>query len=213
MAGAGIVGLAIGFAFQDITENLIAGIAMGIRKPFKIDDVIKSDGVFGKVKTINLRNTLVETFFGQLEIIPNKILFRNIVSNFSVNHVRRIEIPVGISYADDIKQAATVIEDKINGFDFVIRKQETAVFAQGFGDSSIQLLVWFWIDYPGETGFMLARHNGVIGIKEALDEADILIPFPIRTLDFVAKGGEKLNSMLAQTTFLPTANQQNTPAK
>ena len=75
LAGAGIIGLAIGFAFQDMTENLIAGIAMGIRKPFQIGDVIEADKVFGTVQTINLRNTLVETFFGQLEVIPNKILF------------------------------------------------------------------------------------------------------------------------------------------
>lgn len=81
LAGAGIVGLAIGFAFQDMTENFIAGIAMGIRKPFDIGDVIKAEGVFGNVKEISLRNTLVETFYGQLEVIPNKILFRNILTN------------------------------------------------------------------------------------------------------------------------------------
>jgi small-conductance mechanosensitive channel len=76
LAGAGIVGLAIGFAFQDMTENLIAGIAMGIRKPFQIGDVIEAEGVFGTVDSINLRNTLVETFYGQIEVIPNKLLFR-----------------------------------------------------------------------------------------------------------------------------------------
>jgi len=75
LAGAGIVGLAIGFAFQDMTENFIAGVAMGIRKPFDIGDVIEAEGVFGNVKEINLRNTLVETFYGQLEVIPNKILY------------------------------------------------------------------------------------------------------------------------------------------
>ncbi len=106
LAGAGIVGLAIGFAFQDMTENFIAGVAMGIRKPFEIGDVIEAEGVFGNVKEINLRNTLVETFYGQLEVIPNKILFRNILTNYSYLGYRRIEIPVGISYADDIEEAA-----------------------------------------------------------------------------------------------------------
>ncbi|WP_339721104.1 mechanosensitive ion channel family protein [uncultured Paraglaciecola sp.] len=196
LAGAGIVGLAIGFAFQDMTENLIAGIAMGIRKPFQIGDVVEADKVFGTVKTINLRNTLVETFFGQLEVIPNKILFRNILTNYSTSGFRRIEIPVGISYADDPEKAAEVIVEQINQYDFVIKKQETAVFAKDFGDSSINLLLWFWIAYPGETGFMQARHQAVIGVKKALENADILIPFPIRTLDFGAKGGVKLNSML-----------------
>ena len=198
LAGAGIVGLALGFAFQDMAENLIAGIAMGVRKPFQIGDVIEADKVFGTVKIINLRNTLVETFFGQVEIIPNKILFRNILTNYTSTGARRIEVPVGISYADDPEKAASVIKDVINDCDFVIRKEETAVYAKEFADSSINLLVWFWIDYPGETGFMQARHTAVIEIKKALENADILIPFPIRTLDFGAKGGEKLNTMLSQ---------------
>ena len=206
LAGAGIIGLAIGFAFQDMTENLIAGIAMGIRKPFQIGDVIEADKVFGTVKTINLRNTLVETFFGQLEIIPNKILFRNILTNYSTNGIRCIEIPVGISYADDPEVAAKVIVEALNNCDFVIKKEETAVYAESFGDSSVNLLVWFWINYPGETGFMQARHTGLATIKTALEQADILIPFPIRTLDFGAKGGEKLNTMWQKKTNITGDN-------
>ncbi len=196
LAGAGIVGLAIGFAFQDITENLIAGIAMGVRKPFQIGDVIEAEGVFGNVEAINLRNTHVMTFFGQREIIPNKILFRNILTNYSVNGHRRIEVPVGISYADDPQQAAEVLTEAVNEFDFVIRKDETGVWAESFGDSSINLLVWFWIESPGEPGFLAARHQVIVAIQRALSDANILIPFPIRTLDFGAKGGEKLNAML-----------------
>ena len=198
LAGAGIIGLAIGFAFQDMTENLIAGIAMGIRKPFQIGDIVKTEEIFGTVKTINLRNTLVETFFGQLEVIPNKILFRNVLTNYSINGIRRIEVPVGISYADDPEVAAKVIVEALNECDFIIKQDETAVFAESFADSSINLLVWFWIDYPGETGFMKARHEAIVKIKSSLEQADILIPFPIRTLDFGAKGGEKLNTMLSQ---------------
>jgi len=198
LAGAGIIGLAIGFAFQDMTENLIAGIVMGIRKPFKVGDIIKADGVFGSVQTINLRNTLVETFFGQLEVIPNKILFRNILTNYSVLGVRRLEIPVAISYADDPDKAAETIVEALNQCDFVIRKNETAVFAEGFGDSAVNLLVWFWIDYPGETGFMAARHTAIATIKKSLEAADILIPFPIRTLDFGIKGGASLDAILTE---------------
>jgi len=197
LAGAGIIGLALGFAFQDMAENLIAGIAMGIRKPFQIGDVIEADDVFGTVQTINLRNTLVETFFGQIEVVPNKILFRNVLTNYSTTGRRRIEVPVGISYADDPQEASDALVQCINQCDFVINKEETGVFAKGFGDSSVDLLVWFWIKYPGETGFMQARHKAVVEIKRALEESDILIPFPIRTLDFDAKGGEKLNVMLS----------------
>ena len=197
LAGAGIVGLAIGFAFQDMTENLIAGIAMGIRKPFKTGDVIKTDDVFGTVKAINLRNTLVENFYGQLNLVPNKILFRNVLRNYSTLGVRRIEVPVGISYGDDPEHAAEVIVKKINEFDFVIKQDETAVYASGFGDSSVNLLVWFWINYPGEADYMTVRHKAIVAVKQALAEADISIPFPIRTLDFGIKGGEKLDAMIS----------------
>ena len=207
LAGAGIVGLAIGFAFQDITENFIAGIAMGVRKPFQIGDVIKAEGVFGTVEAINLRNTHVMTFFGQREIIPNKILFRNILTNYSVNGKRRLEVPVGISYADDPEQAANVITEAINQLDFVVDKEETGVFAASFGDSSVNLLVWFWIDYPGEPGFMIARHKAVVTIQKALNEADILIPFPIRTLDFGAKGGETLGQVIKDNNLNPYSDK------
>lgn len=210
LAGAGIVGLAIGFAFQDMTENFIAGIAMGIRKPFEIGDVIEAEGVFGNVKEINLRNTLVETFYGQLEVIPNKILFRNILTNYSYLGYRRIEIPVGISYADDIEQAASVITDAMNEKDYVIKKEETAVYAESFGDSSIKLLLWFWIRYPGDPGFMSVRHDAVSTVKTVLEENDILIPFPIRTLDFNAKGGDKLNAMLDKRDSEPQSKQGDT---
>ncbi|MBB1335649.1 MULTISPECIES: mechanosensitive ion channel family protein [Pseudoalteromonas] len=198
LAGAGIVGLAIGFAFQDMTENLIAGIAMGIRKPFKTGDVIKTDDVFGNVRSINLRNTLIENFYGQLILVPNKILFRNVLRNYSTLGVRRIEVPVGISYGDDPELAAEVIVKKINEFDFVIKQDETAVYAEGFGDSSVNLLVWFWIKYPGDADFMTVRHKAIVAVKQALSDADISIPFPIRTLDFGIKGGEKLDAMITE---------------
>ena len=199
LAGAGIIGLALGFAFQDMTENLIAGIAMGIRKPFQIGDIISAESVFGKVQAINLRNTLVETFSGQMEVIPNKILFRNILTNFTRYNKRRVDVPVGISYADDPEKAREVIVDTINNFDFVIDKASTEVYAQGFGDSSVNLLVWFWIAYPGdETGYMEARHQAVVAIKRSLADADIMIPFPIRTLEFDAKGGTKLESIVSE---------------
>ncbi|MDX1452814.1 MAG: mechanosensitive ion channel family protein [Oleiphilaceae bacterium] len=196
LAGAGIIGLALGFAFQDMTENLIAGIAMGIRKPFKLGDIISADNVFGTVMAINLRNTLIETFGGQMEVVPNKVLFRNVLTNYSRYQKRKVEIPVGISYADDPEKARKVIVEAINQCDFVRKPEETNVYAEGFGDSSINLLVWFWIDYPGDTGYMEARHQGLVKIKQALDEANILIPFPIRTLEFDAKGGTTLEEIV-----------------
>lgn len=197
LAGAGIVGLALGFAFQDLSENFIAGVAMGIRKPFTVDDVIESEGVYGRVTGLNFRNTLVETFAGQMKIVPNKHLFRNVLTNYSYTGERRLDIPVGISYADDIEKASEVIVKSINEIDGVIRKADTSACADGFGDSSINLTVRYWIKFPSEeTDYLSMLHKGVVSIKRALDENDIVIPFPIRTLDFAAKGATSLESSL-----------------
>ncbi|MCL1067519.1 mechanosensitive ion channel family protein [Shewanella olleyana] len=198
LAGAGILGLAIGFAFQDMTENLISGITMSVRKPFKIGDIISSNDVMGRIVKINLRNTLVETFSGQHVMIPNKMVFRSILTNYSRKGLRRIEIPVGISYGDCPKTAAQVITDAINQKPYVANTEKTAVHASSFADSSVNLLVWFWIDYPGHFDYMDVKNDGIITIKETLADAGIMIPFPIRTLDFDAKGGKHLSSVLAE---------------
>ncbi|PCK30938.1 mechanosensitive ion channel family protein [Pseudoalteromonas piscicida] len=198
LAGAGIIGLAIGFAFQDMTENLIAGFVMGVRKPFVEGDIIRTKDCFGTVTKINLRNTLVENFYGQLSYVPNKILFKHELQNYTKLGKRRIEIPVGISYADNPEQARTVIVEAINKLDFVVNPKETDVYAESFGDSAINLLLWFWIDYPAAPGFMAVRHQAICTVHQVLAENDILIPFPIRTIDFNAKGGEKLSAQLSQ---------------
>jgi small conductance mechanosensitive channel len=91
---------------------------------FKLAILVESENVFGLVKTINLRNTLVETFFGQIDVIPNKILFRNARTNYTTTGCRRIEVHVGISYEDDQEKAAGLIEKSINTCDFVIKKKK-----------------------------------------------------------------------------------------
>lgn len=198
LAGAGILGLAIGFAFQDMTENLISGITMSVRKPFKIGDVIESNEITGTITKINLRSTVVETFSGQSVLIPNKMVFRNILTNYSRKGLRRIEIPVGISYADSPNKAKELITAALNKKDYIVNKENIGVYSTGFGGSSVDLIVWYWIDFPGDFGYMDALHDGIVTIKDTLSDADILIPFPIRTLDFDAKGGERLSSVLAE---------------
>lgn len=197
LAGAGIVGLALGFAFQDITENFIAGVAMGIRKPFRPGDVIQTSEIFGTVKYLNFRNTIIETFAGQLEIVPNKHLFRNVLKNYSYSGERRIDVPVGISYSDNIDAASKAITKKLNTLDGVIHQHETSCYAEGFGESSIDLVARFWIHYP-DGDYLKKMHEAVIAIHSALNEEGISIPFPIQTLDFAVKGGQALDESVIQ---------------
>mgnify|MGYP003642029058 CR=1 FL=1 len=197
LAGAGIIGLALGFAFQDLAENLLAGLMLGIRKPFKPGDLIKSQSEFGFVRRLNLRNTVMENFSGQMIYVPNKEIFKNVLENYSVSGLRRIEIPVGVSYGEDLEHVTTVLRETLEGLDFIDHDKGVDVYAMEFGDSSINFTTRYWIKYPGgDVGYFPAIHRGVLAIKAAFDEADIMIPFPIRTLDFGIKGGEPLRDAL-----------------
>lgn len=182
LAGAGVVGLALGFAFQDLASNLIAGVAMGFRKPFKIDDIVETNGHFGFVHKLNLRNTLVRTFAGQIVVIPNKEVFENPLVNYTMTGRRRIEIDVGVAYDSDLERCSEVAREAVESLDFLHPEEDVQVIAKGFGESSIELGVRYWIALPSEVGYPAARHRGLLAVKRAFDEEGIVIPFPIRTL-------------------------------
>jgi small-conductance mechanosensitive channel len=197
LAGAGILGLAIGFAFQDLAENLLAGLILGIRKPCQPGDLIRSNNQFGFVRELNLRNTIIRNFSGQVIYIPNKEVFKSVLENYSKTGERRIEIDVGVSYGEGLDHVTTTLKSAISALEFRKKESEVSVYALEYGDSSIHFNVRYWIDYPSdEIGYYEAIDAGVKAIKRAFDEADILIPFPIRTLDFDAKGGIRLAESL-----------------
>ena len=94
LAGVGVIGLALGFAFQDLAANFMSGVLMAIRRPFEIDHVIETNGFMGMVEDISLRSTLLRTFQGQIVMLPNKEVFGNPLVNYSLRRqaARRLEL-------------------------------------------------------------------------------------------------------------------------
>jgi small-conductance mechanosensitive channel len=140
LAGAGIIGLAIGFAFQDLAENLLAGLILSIRKPFEPGDLIRSNSQFGFVEHLNLRNTIIRNFSGQVIYIPNKEVFKSVLENYTKSGERRIELAVGVSYGEDLEEVTETLRQAISGLDFTKEDREIGIFAVEYGDSSINLL-------------------------------------------------------------------------
>ncbi len=200
LAGAGILGLAIGFAFQDVSANFIAGVLMAFRKPIQIGDIISSQGYTGVVEEIDMRVTIIRTFQGLHVIIPNKDVFQTPVTNYTKTHDRRIDLEVGVSYAEDLEQVRKITLDAVKDLPYLLEDKEIGFYYNEFGDSSINFTIMIWVNYPDEPGFLKARSDVIIKIKKAFDENGITIPFPIRTLDFGIKGGQKLSEMQLQLT-------------
>jgi small conductance mechanosensitive channel len=198
IAGVGIIGLALGFAFQDLAANFMSGIAIAISEPYKIDQLIETNDHFGTVKGINLRTTDILTPQGQVVMIPNKEIFENPLINYSITNERRIDMPVGISYGDDLEKVKEVVLNAVKNIPGQIDEKEVEVVFTEFGDSSINFDVRFWITFLRQKDYKIAVSDAIMKIKKAFDDNDIMIPFPIRTLDFGIKGGEKLSQMISQ---------------
>lgn len=195
LAGAGIIGLALGFAFQDIAANFISGTLLSIRHPFGIGDIIKSNDYYGTVQKLNLRNTIIKTPQGQIVYIPNKVVYENPFTNYTKNYERRIDLSCGISYGDDLEKVKKVATEAVSSIEKRDQSRDVEFFFTEFGDSSINFVVRFWVDFTKNPDFWAPQSDAIMVLKKAFDENDIMIPFPIRTLDFGIRGGEKLDTM------------------
>lgn len=198
LAGAGIIGLALGFAFQDIATNFIAGFFMAIKRPFRIGQVIHCEGHSGIIRRIGIRTTEISSFQGQEVIIPNKMLFQNPLINDSENIYKRIDLNVGVSYGEDLERVRDIAIESVKNTPNINKDKDIDLVYLAFGGSSIDFRIMIWVEYKSQLEFLKSQSEAIIAIKKAFDREDIMIPFPIRTLDFGIKGGEKLNEVLPQ---------------
>lgn len=191
LAGAGVVGLAVGFALQDLAANLFAGIVVAIRKPFQIGDIISVGGYIGEITQVDLRVTHLRDFEGLDVLIPNRKLVTEEVTNYTLTPERLIEINLGVAYDSDLNLVEKVTYEAISKVEGRILSRAPEVYFSEFADSSINLRARFWIIYPGDSNYFKAFHQGIKFIKAAYDANGINIPFPIRTVYMNPQEGEK----------------------
>ena len=196
LAGAGIIGLALGFAFQDIASNFISGIFLSVRHPFGIGDIIDTNDHFGTVMKLNLRNTVIRTPQGQIIYVPNKVVYENPFKNYTKNGERRIDLSCGVSYGDDLEKAKKIAIEAVEGLESRDTSKDVELYYNEFGDSSINFTLRFWISFQELPQYWGAQSEAIMALKKAFDENDIMIPFPIRTLDFGIRGGEQLSASM-----------------
>ena len=197
LAGAGVIGLALSFAFQDLATNFVSGVFITVQKPLRVGDLVETNDYKGIVRKIGLRAVDIEDFDGRYIIIPSKEVFQNALVNYNQTHYRRINLSVGVSYGDNMKEVRKLLYDTVKGVKEVSKNRDVRIDFDGFGDSSINFVARFFIDQTDEPSFKKAETEVATAVKEAFDANDIMIPFPIRTLDFGIRGGEKLDEVMS----------------
>ena len=199
LGAAGLLGLAFAFAFQDIAANFMSGIFISIRKPLHVNDIVKLNDYMGEVTEINLRDTILKTFQGQMVIIPNKMVLQNPIENYTLLGKRRMDLVGRVSYGDDLVKVKQVALDAIKNLDGLTNDPSTLFFDK-FDNSSINFVLRLWLDTAHQADFLQVQSDAIIKIKEAFDKNNISIPFPITTLDFGIKGGVSLSDVYEKKT-------------
>ncbi len=184
LAGAGVVGLAVGLALQGTLSNTFGGLILSFMPQLKINDFINADGVSGFVTEISLRNIILKQPDNNVVVIPNSKFIDGSFTNYSMNKRNRIFVNCGVGYESDLQMVedltVKIIKDNFKQND----DEEVEFFFTEFGDSSINFMVRFWADCINVKQEHAARHKAIKTIKKHFDERDVNIPFPIRTLDF-----------------------------
>lgn len=183
IAGLGIGAVAIGFAFQDIFENFLAGVLIMLRKKMRIGDIIECEGITGKVEHITLRETYVRKLSGEVTLVPNSMLFKSPVEILTDETERRHEVIAGVSYDTDLDRAAEVIRTAVKSVEEVESNRGIDVFAVEFNASSVDFKIRWWAGSKPRDMWE-SKDKVIRAIKRALDDAGIEIPFPYVTHTF-----------------------------
>jgi len=183
LGGTGIVGLALGFAFRDIAENFLASLFLSLRNPFSTGDLISVDGSEGIVQNLNTRTTVLLTLDGNHIQIPNAIIFKNKITNYSSNPYRRAEFLVGIGYDASIGHAQEIIVQVLKQHVAVINEPEPLVLVDDLAPSTVNLKIFYWFDSTVYSPIKI-RSSLLRLTKRALVEDGISMPDDAREVIF-----------------------------
>ena len=182
IAGLGIFSIALGFAFQDILSNLLAGLLLIIRQPFQQGDQIEVNGYTGTVEGITIRETTLKTFDGQRVIVPNADVYQSAIQVRTAFEKRRTDLEIGVGYEDDLDRAETAILDACSSVGDVLEDPEPQAYLVGLGDNAVLFDLRYWTT-PEQADVRRVEHHVFKAVKQRLDAEGIDMPFPIRTLE------------------------------
>jgi small conductance mechanosensitive channel len=183
IAGVGVAGLALGFAFQDIASNFMAGFMMAMTRPFDVGDLVELGAHTGRVANMSMRDTEVETVDGRSVLIPNREVFQNAIVNFTRTPSRRLEFSIGIDYDEQLEHVRDAMVAALDDLPGRLAQEPAEVLFEEFAENTIKAQVLVWLSAADELHYRRARSAAMIAIKRALDERGVVLPVPARTVE------------------------------
>jgi small conductance mechanosensitive channel len=183
VGGTGLIGLALGIAFRDITENFLASLFLSLQQPFRAGDLIEVANITGFVQQLTSRTTVLMTLDGNQVQVPNSTVFRSTIRNFTSNPNRREDFMVGIGYEDSISSAQDVVLKVLAEHPAVLDEPEPLVLVDNLGPSTVNLRVLFWLD-GGRHSWAKVKSSVIRLVKRAFQDAGISLPDEAREVTF-----------------------------
>lgn len=181
LAGLGILGFTIGFALQNIMQNFVSGVILLIQQPFKVGDLVNAAGYDGTALKIDLRTTKLKALDGRIIFLPNADVLSQPIVNYTRAALRRVELPIRAAYDSDPQAVCAVVLNEIRKAEGFVDTPEPLVYFDAFGEVSIDLNVFFWVDSNIASPFA-AKNSALTLIKKAFERENIEIPFPMQML-------------------------------
>lgn len=186
LAVLGAAGLAVGLALKDSLSNIASGVLMVAFRPFRVGDFVECAGTKGKVEKISVFYTELRSIDNKLVIVPNSLVTSGVITNYTFDDERRLELTIGVAYESDIQHVRQLLLDMLKNHPRVLKDPEPVVGISQFSDSAITFVLRPWVlgdDYWPAT-FEINE-----AIKQTLDANGIGIPFPHRVVRLVKDGG------------------------
>ena len=183
VGGTGLIGLVLGIAFRDITENFLASLFLSFQQPFREGDLVEVATVTGYVQRLTSRTTVLMTLDGNQVQIPNSTVFRSTIRNFTSNPNRRGDFSVGIGYDDSISFAQEIALKVLAEHPAVLKEPEPLVLVDNLGPSTVNLRVYFWLD-GGRHSWLKVRSSVIRLVKRAFQDSGISMPDEAREVTF-----------------------------
>ncbi len=202
LGGAGVIGIALGFAVRDTVDNYVSSLMLSLRQPFRANDHVVIEGNEGRVVRLTSRATVLMTLDGNHLRIPNSIVFKSVILNYTRNSERRFAFDLGVDADDDPVDGMAVGLAAVNALSFVLDTPKATAIIQDVGDSNIVLRFFGWVDQKN-TDFLKGRSLAINAAAQALTSGGFALPEPIYRLRFDEGAPLPLKSMDATPARKP----------
>jgi len=171
----GAAGLAVGLALQGSLSNFAAGVLIVLFRPYKVGDFIEGAGISGSVEQVQILTTVLKTGDNKQVIVPNSQIMSSIITNYSANDTRRVDMVVGVSYDDDLDKVRKTIRELVAADERILADPECTIAVSALADSSVNFVVRPWVKTSDYWGVMFDMTEA---IKKRFDQEGISFPFP-----------------------------------